>query len=144
MNTKTANCNTSRNLTFQDMVDEFFNFAQTVDKTARTQVYDSRLKANISEVDDKYVISLAIPGVSKSEINLEVKDQSLTIAVPKQENNEEVNFKWREFDYSTTKRTFKLSNAIDTSSIKAEMANGILTITLTKKPAFVPKTITIK
>lgn len=147
MNTQTANCKTSNQITFQDVVDDFFNLASTVDKTARTQLYDKSIKANITEHEDNVVIAVALPGVKKSEVNIELKEQALTVSVNHEvsdESSDTQQYKWREFDYGTSKRTFRLSKAIDTSSIKAEMSNGVLTIALDKKPAFVPTTIAIK
>ncbi len=148
MNTQTANCKSKSQVTFQDVVDDFFNLASTVDKSARTQFYDKSIKANVIEHRDKVTISAALPGIKKSDVNIELKEQTLTVAVKHNEVNQDaetpLNYKWREFDYATSRRTFKLSKAIDTTSINAEMSNGVLTISLDKKPAFVPTTIEIK
>ena len=142
MHTKTANHN--KPMTFQDVVNEFFNMATTAEKTVKTKLYDSTIKANVHELEDGYTIKVALPGISKKDVDIEIKEHALTLSVKSPVTEDTNQFLWREYDYGQAKRIFRLSRAIDTESVKAEMSNGILTINLAKKPAFVPKTIEVK
>lgn len=143
--TKSANCKTQKPVSFFDVVDDFFKVANTIEQKAKTQLYDSRLKANVSEVDNGYQITMAMPGVSKDMVTLDVKEQTLVVSINKETDQEESlkEYSLREFDYTASSRSFQLSKSIDMESIKAEMKDGLLTIEMSKKPAFIPKSIEI-
>lgn len=127
---------------FHHLLNDFFDVAQESEKVI--EKLPSFIRANVSEKDDKFMINLELPGIDKKSVNLEIEDRVLIVSVnkPKDENSDQ--FVRREFNYGEAKRRFKLSNAVDTSNIEAEMNHGILQITLAKKPAFVPKDIKIK
>lgn len=141
MHTKTSNY---KQVSFQDVVNDFFNFATIAEKTVKSQLFDTTLKANIFELENSYSITIAIPGIKKQDIDINIEKNTLTLKVNNQSTKEQDDFLNKEYDYTNAKRTFKLTRAIDTDSIKAEIKNGILTINLDKKPAFIPKTIEIK
>jgi len=132
-------------VSFEDIFNEVFNFAQTVEKTAKNHLYDNRIKANVYEEEHSFIITAALPGVSKKDIDIQLKEKELvlTVSSPAKEEGTDTHL-WREYNYTEAKRSFRLSGAIDTKSIEAKMTNGILTITLAKKPAFVPQSITVK
>jgi len=103
----------------------------------------TRPASNIKEGENSIIIELAIPGFSKGDLNIAVDKDLLTISADKEENAE-VKFKLREFNYSKFKRSFRLSEKIDLEAITAEFKNGILIITLSKKAVEPAKTIEIK
>jgi len=107
-------------------------------------VFNQGIRTNITEIDDGFAFHLALPGVNKDQISLDINEQILTLTVGQKENQESDEYRFKEFDFNGAKRSFKLSKTIDTETINAEMKDGILTITMSKKPAFVPKSITIK
>lgn len=90
---------------------------------------------NILEKEDEFILEVAVPGVEKEAINIEVNDNLLTLS--KEENeadkSETVKFTRKEFNYGSFKRTFNLPESIDANLISASNKNGILTITLPKK-----------
>ncbi len=88
--------------------------------------------ANIQESDDKFEISLAIPGVAKEDLNISLEDNVLTVSSEKEVKNENSNFTRREYGYSTFSRSFTLPKTIELDKIKADYKNGILEITLPK------------
>lgn len=99
--------------------------------------------ANITESDEGYIIDLAIPGLSKKDVSIEVLENTLIVKSEKKSTNEE--FERREFDYSTFERSFFLGEDIDQENIVAKHTNGVLSISLTKdhsKP--IKKTVVIK
>ena len=49
------------------------------------------------------------------------------------------NYVRREFSYSTFKRSFSLPETIDSDKIKATQSEGILTVSIPKKPEAVEK-----
>lgn len=105
---------------------------------------------NISELNDAYQIQLTVPGISKEQIKLDVKEDQLIVASTIQEmDDQETGIKYlrKEYDFHTFRRVFNLNEEIDQHSIDASLDNGILTITLNKKEeakSIPPRSITIK
>ena len=99
--------------------------------------------ANVIETDDQFELSLAIPGLSKKEVSIDLEDDKLLISAEK-EADDSKSYKLREFNYGTFKRKFSLPKSVDQNKISASAKNGILSITLAKKEEQKPKTISIK
>jgi len=92
--------------------------------------------SNISENETSYRIELALPGVDKKNISLKAEKGFLTISV-EGDNEDKDGYTRREFNYYGTSRTFRTGEKIDTDNITARYENGILTVLLPKKEAFV-------
>lgn len=95
---------------------------------------------NIIEKEDEFIVEVAVPGVDKEAINVEVNDNLLTISrakVEAQTENEgsksEIKFTRKEFNFNSFKRTFTLPETVDANLISASNTNGILSIALPKK-----------
>ncbi len=92
-------------------------------------------KVNIKETADAYWVEMAVPGMKKSDFQIDLENQVLSIATQteeRQEENEE-NYTRREFGYSSFKRSFSLPETVNEENIKAEYNEGILKIHLPKK-----------
>lgn len=90
---------------------------------------------NIKENKDAYVLELAIPGMKKSDFDIDVDNKVLSISSEvetKNEDNEE-NYTRREFDYSSFKRTFTLPDTVDSEQVNASYTDGILSVNLAKR-----------
>lgn len=97
-------------------------------------------KADISETDNAYVIEAELPGFVKDNINVEFRDDCLTISAKKDEAIEEKknNFIRKERRFGHVMRTFVFDN-VDGEAIKAEYKNGVLRLDLPKKEVKSPK-----
>jgi len=120
---------------------------RTIQRPVFTQM--TTPKVNIIEKDDAFLLELAIPGVPKNLVTIDVKEDQLIIELPKQETEEpeKINYLRKEYGYTEFKKVFNLTDDINQSAIDASLENGILTITLEKKEeakGIPPKTITIK
>jgi len=110
------------NTSFGDLLDE--QFAKT------------RPAANVIQDEDGYQLELAIPGLTKNDIELNVEKDVLTISAKKVEKAEATEttskkkYTRREFDYSDFKRVFHLNETIDTKRIAANFENGVLSVSL--------------
>jgi HSP20 family protein len=89
---------------------------------------------NIREDDKKYSLELAVPGIDKKDLKIEVNEDILTISMEqKQEKEEEVaGYKRREFSYSSFCRSFYLPEDTNQDKIDASYKDGILTVDLHK------------
>lgn len=100
----------------------------------------ARVPVNIIENTDMYKIQLAIPGVSKEDVQIEIENLGLTISYEAAETkNEDDKFLRQDFIIPSFKRSFNLSEQIDTDNIKAQFINGILNISLPKKAPATPE-----
>lgn len=99
---------------------------------AKNDFSNSRPATNIIQTSDALVLELAIPGLTKQDINLKI-EKDLLIVSAKKESTDERRFVTKQFDYNQFSRTFKLPETIDQNNIDAAFKNGILSITLNKK-----------
>lgn len=92
-------------------------------------------KVNIKEEADAFIVEMAVPGLKKSDFNLNLENNILSISAEIEENNEEKEdgYTRREFGYSSFKRTFTLPEIVEDSKINAKYNEGILNIHLPKK-----------
>jgi len=102
--------------------------------------------ANIEEKDNEFVISMAVPGVKKDDINVEIHDNIITISSEKEESSEETekNYSRKEYSYNSFSRTFKLPQNIKEDKIEANYENGELVLQLPKAQLEVKKAKKIK
>jgi HSP20 family protein len=96
--------------------------------------------ANIAEHADDFRIELAIPGIKKEEVKIEVDNRLLTISGErKEEKVEGVNYSRKEFSYGKFKRTFRLPLTVDADNIAAKFENGVLLLIVPKREEAKPK-----
>lgn len=96
-----------------------------------------RPPVNIEELDDRYELYLAAPGRNKSDFQVNVQGDLLTISSRKQEDSDlATTSKWtrREFRTAAFERQFLLNEKIDAQNIAARYAEGVLVVTLPKLP----------
>ncbi|MCS6795121.1 MAG: Hsp20/alpha crystallin family protein [Raineya sp.] len=93
---------------------------------------------NISEAEKAFEIAVAVPGLDKKDLKIEVEDGFLRISSEKQYEKEEREKNWlrREFGYACFQRVFQIPESADTEKVNASLKNGILTIKMAKKKGF--------
>lgn len=114
-----------------DLFDNFFS-----DDDFFTKHENHLMKTDIKEKKDKYVIEMDLPGYSKENINLELKDGYLEISAKVEKNNDskdEEKFVRRERYFGECSRSFFVGKDITEKDIEAEFKNGILKIDVPKK-----------
>ncbi|WP_448519662.1 Hsp20/alpha crystallin family protein [Rhodoflexus sp.] len=90
---------------------------------------------NISDEEKAFEVSVAVPGLDKKDIKVEVHEGYLKISSEKQYEREEREKNWmrREFGYASFQRIFQLPSNADPDKVQANLKNGILQIRLGKK-----------
>lgn len=100
--------------------------------------------ADIYETDGALTVVLEMPGVDKSNIEISVEDDVLSvdgrIDFSKYQGLTPV---YTEYPVGHYRRGFSLSNRIDQNKISADMSDGVLTITLPKIEEVKPRRISI-
>lgn len=102
---------------------------------------EALLRVNLNESEDGYIFKAEVPGLAKENIDVQYKDNYLTIKAEwKQECKE---------DECTCLRSGKYSRMIyvpdiDGTKIEATLKDGILTLQAPKRDEIKPKSVTIK
>ena len=110
---------------YSDMLNDFFGEEQNSYSTPRT---------NVIEEKEFFELEIALPGVSKKDIAINVEKDTLSISHKEKEVSEEEGvYSRKEFDFSQFKRSFQIPETIDSQKIEAKMENGILTVKLPKR-----------
>ena len=121
---------------FPSMFDEFFKpwneWFGNGGLAARTVTIPA---VNIVENKDDYKISVAAPGLKKTDFNIDVDGNTLTISSEKEESKEEKDARHtrKEYSYSSFSRSFTLPETVKQDNIEAVYEEGVLKVTLPKK-----------
>src|SRR5699024_4291094 len=88
---------------------------------------------DIIESDETYKILLDIPGLSKNEVNVSLKDSVLTIRSERVSNLDEKEvYRRQERAEGVFSRSFALPENVVTGDINASFRKGVLTISMPK------------
>lgn len=77
--------------------------------------------------EDDYAVFIAVPGLTKSDLLISVKDGLLSISYKKEESNE------KEYSFvSSFKKTYSIPDDVSEKDITGKVENGVLEISLPK------------
>ncbi|MFP4364440.1 MAG: Hsp20/alpha crystallin family protein [Spirochaetia bacterium] len=112
-------------------------------------VWEARRPAvNILEEENNYILEAELPGLSENDIDIQVKENVMTISKKHNEEekgeNEAPKYLIRERGSIEFKRSFVLPKDANPEKIDASFKNGVLTLKITKKEETKPRTIKIK
>ena len=90
---------------------------------------------NIVENEDRYILSLAVPGIQKGDFKISLEGLMLTISTEKEEEKEatEKRFTRREYNFCSFSRSFTLPEDVKPEHIEAKYENGLLKIVLPRR-----------
>ncbi len=102
-------------------------------------------ETNTYENNEEYILVSKVPGIEKDDIEITLKDNSLSIrGRRKKEPAEDLKKHLDERFSGEFERNIMLNNKIDMDNIKAEASDGLLIIKLPKSAEMKPKKIEIK
>lgn len=133
--------------TLSNILDDVFN--RSISDIVGSDYAVTTPSVNISENDENFVMDIAAPGLDKNDFNIQVVNDQLIISSAKSSDTEEKQEgKWtrKEFNFTSFKRSFHLSDKVNVDKIHAQYHHGILTLTLPKKDEVIakgPKSISI-
>ena len=101
---------------------------------------------DVTEKEDKFTVSVELPGLKKDDIKLSLRNNVLTISGSKKRESESKNDRFHRIErsFGTFCRTINLASSVDASKIDADFKDGILTVNLPKVEEAKPKEISIK
>ena len=127
---------------FNHLVDRFFN--ESLGRSGGS-AYSFVPKVDIIEDEKAFEIHLAVPGMSKEDFKIDLKDNQLTVSGERKFKNgvEEKNYRSVETQYGAFSRIFVLPENVNAERIEARYNNGILELVVPKDEKKLLKT-TIK
>lgn len=110
--------------------DSFFN--DGLGKFERNVFFTPRV--DVMEKEKQFEVHVALPGLKKEEINVEVENNVLTVSGERKIKNESKEEKYHMVEnfYGKFSRSFTLPENVDPSKIDAQFEDGILNIALPK------------
>ena len=120
-----------------NLFDEFFNdpFFTGSRETAEEPKNLPVMRTDIREKDGNYLLDVELPGYSKEDIRIELKDGSLTITAQASVDSDEqakVSYIHRERYTGSCKRSFYVGEQLRQEDIHAAFTNGVLRLTVPK------------
>jgi len=107
---------------------------------------EPEIKIDVSEDDKTYTVHAEIPGVQKQDIKVAVDGNEVSISAEVKKQKEEKEGKRvirSERYYGSVYRSFTLDHDVDPDATKAKYADGVLELTLPKKPGTAGKEIKV-
>ncbi len=103
---------------------------------------------DVAEHDNAYEVTAELPGLDEKNVEVKVASGVLSIKGEKQEDKEEKkkDYYVRERSFGSFERSFQIPDGVDTDKIEAVFKQGVLKVTLPKKPEVqkAAKTIDLK
>jgi HSP20 family molecular chaperone IbpA len=100
--------------------------------------------ADIFENEDTLTVVLEMPGVDKSNIDVDIENGVLTVEgrihFDKYKAMEPI---YSEYNVGPYRRSFRISNRVDQENIRAEMRDGVITLVLPKVEEAKPRRIEV-
>jgi len=100
-------------------------------------------RADITGNADRTIVRLDLPGVTREGLEITIEEQQLSITgrrAASPVSGRRINTEIRPLDF---RRVFELSPSIDTTRITADLADGVLTLTLPTAEKVKPRQIPV-
>jgi HSP20 family protein len=96
---------------------------------------------DVTETDKEIVVEAELPGIDEKDVSLSLQDGVLTIRGEKkhERNEEKENYRMMERRYGSFQRSVQLPDTVDEDKIEATFNNGVLKVSLPKRPEAIGK-----
>ena len=128
--------------TLDELRREFDNAVGSV-SGAVSRTCSTHPPVSVWENDDRLVIELDVPGVQQSDLEVSVEDGVLTVAGNRQPSHHDGEPKHSDGRFGEFSRSIKLHESLDTTSIQAELHNGVLILSIPRRVESQPQTIPV-
>jgi HSP20 family protein len=138
-------------LSFADPFEALLQFQQALDSFRSSDWLGSSLSGrggyppiNVFRKGDDLVVITEVPGISKSDLQVQVKGNTLRIAGTKRiQYGEDASLHRRERLAGSFDRAITLPVEVDADKVRAECRDGILALYLTRAERDKPRSITV-
>lgn len=103
-------------------------------------------RVDVIDRDREICVRAELPGIDKEDVNLSIQDDVLTIQAKMvhQEHEEKGTFYRRELVQGAFQRTLQLPTPVNAGEAKASFKDGVMQLTVPKKPGYQPTKIHIQ
>ena len=117
---------------FRTMFDDFFNEPFFSTSSEAGKAYWPRM--DIVEDKERFIVRADLPGISKSDINVSIEGDMLTISGEKKDDSKKMEGAYCHIERAcgSFTRTFSLPANIDRDKVDANFKNGVLELSLVK------------
>ena len=101
---------------------------------------------DVKDTPDAFVFQADVPGLKEKDVQIQCLGNRVTVSGKReseQEKKEETYYTY-ERSYGSFARTFTLPESADVDKASAELKDGVLTLTIPKKPSEKPRNVQIK
>ena len=100
----------------------------------------------IKETKDGYLFRADVPGIKQEDLEINMTGNRLTVSGKRDAEKQEKTEKYYTYErsYGSFTRAFTLPDGIDANGIHADLRDGVLTLSVPKKPEMQPKKIAVK
>lgn len=100
---------------------------------------------DVKETRDSYVLAADLPGIREEDLDISLTGNQLVVSGKREceECAENEQYHLRERSYGRFSRSFSLPDGIDAEQVKAHLKEGVLTLTIGKKPEVQPRRIQV-
>lgn len=141
----TAAVNPSRE--FEDIYDRMGQLMNLAFGSAPIQLADAAWTplADLAETDDSYIVKVDLPGVRKDQVDVQVQDQQLSVTgeIPEPQDGEGRRHHRRSRRTGRFELHTYLPGDVNTDAVRAELADGVLTVTVPKAESSKPRKVEI-
>lgn len=139
---------------FDQMFDEIFRDTSKLKDIAKNKAYYP--KTDVYETEDQLVFEMAVPGMKKEDLSVEVDNATITVSGRSDNRGKtvhtldgvKVQYFQNELKHSEFKRAWSLPveylDISESRPVTSKLADGILTISIPLKPKEQPKSTSIK
>jgi len=102
---------------------------------AITRRTSSTPAVNIREDEKNYFLELAIPGIDKKDLKIDINEDVITVSseIKNESEEDKDGYKKKEFSYSSFCRSFFIPENVTRDTIEAKYKDGILSVELPKQ-----------
>ncbi len=100
----------------------------------------------VKESQDAYLFKADLPGIKEEDLELSLTGNRLTISGKREEEKREEDERYYAYErsYGSFSRSFTLPEGVDPEHAEADLSNGVLTVSIPKRPEVKPKKIEVK
>lgn len=107
-------------------------------------------RVDVRETGEAYVMDMDLPGLTERDVEINMKDRVLSISSVQEaaredkKKEDDIEYLIRERRSAAFSRRFTLPEDINPEKVEANFKNGVLTVTIPRKPESQPRQIQIK
>ena len=130
-------------MSLQNRLNQLFGNLSFEDEELSTQAWMPRV--DIYESPDSVELTLEVPGIPRESIRVTTADNRVTVSGERRLDHEDNRDGYHrvERSYGSFERSFTLPNNVDPTGVSAQYRDGLIVLTLPKRPESKPRQIDI-